>query len=130
MRIFRAFFVTLTMLMLPQSLSAQNAGVPDLPDTETMLLTVFLKHIQTMNNDERKVLTDKTKWNETFPPDGVEIVDHYVMMGIGQVLVLKMPPEKLRAVNVAIERGAWGAYETEFYITYDLAKARAAQKSP
>ena len=52
------------------------------------------------------------------------------MMGIGQVLVLKMPPEKLRADNVAIERGAWDAYETEFYINYDLAKARAAQKLP
>ena len=53
-----------------------------------------------------------------------------LMMGIGQVLVLKMPPEKLRAVTVAIERGAWDAYETEFYINYYLAKARAAQKLP
>ncbi|MDB2437323.1 hypothetical protein N9W89_01290 [Hellea sp.] len=129
MLIFRTFFIFVAVLFFSQSLSAQNSTVPDLPDSETMLLTVFLKHIQTMNNDERKLLTDKTGWSEMFPPEDVEIVDHYVMMGIGQVLVLKLPPEKLRAVNVAIERGAWGAYETEFYITYDLAKARAAQKA-
>jgi hypothetical protein len=59
-----------------------------------------------------------------FPPDGVEIVDHYVMMGIGQVIVLRFPPDHLRRVNLAIEKGAWGAYQTEFYVTYDLRAAR------
>ena len=62
-----------------------------------------------------------------FPPDGVEIVNHYVMMGIGQVIVMRVPPERLRLLNRVIERGAWGAYQTEFYVTYDLAAARAAQ---
>ena len=51
------------------------------------------------------------------------------MMGIGQVIVLRLPPNRLRALNVAIERGAWGAYQTEFYITYDLAAAREYQNS-
>ena len=80
-----------------------------------------------MNNDERRVLLDNTGWDDMFPPEGVEIVDHYVMMGIGQVIVMRVPPERLRLLNIAIERGAWGAYQTEFYITYDLAAARAAQ---
>ena len=80
-----------------------------------------------MNNDQRAELLDTTGFSDMFPPEGVEIVDHYVMMGIGQVIVLRMPPELLRRTNVAIERGAWGAYQTEFYITYDLAQARAAQ---
>lgn len=106
---------------------AQDRSPSDLPDNDTMLLTVFLKHIQTMNNDERRELTDKAGFRDMFPPEGVEIVDHYVMMGIGQVIVLKLPPNKLRAVNVALERSAWGAYETEFYITYDLAAARLAE---
>jgi len=96
-----------------------------LPDSDTMLLTVFLKHDQSMNNVERGELLKNTGFNETFPPDGVEIVDHYVMMGIGQVIVLRLAPDRLRALNVAIELGAWGAYQTEFYITYDLAAARA-----
>jgi hypothetical protein len=40
-------------------------------------------------------------------------------MGIGHVITLRLPPEKLREVNVAFEKGAWGAFRTEFYPTYD-----------
>ena len=98
-----------------------------LPDNDTILLTVFLKHDQSMNNVERGELLRNTGFNDTFPPEGVEIVDHYVMMGIGQVIVMRLPPDRLRGLNVVIERGAWGAYQTEFYITYDLAEARAYQ---
>ena len=108
--------------------NAQDRTVPLLPDKDTMLLTVFLKHDQTMNNDERAELIKATGFNDMFPPENVEIVDHYVMMGIGQVLVLRFPPDHLRAVNIAIERGAWGAFQTEFYVTYDLAAARLAQQ--
>ena len=97
-----------------------------LPDNDTILLTVFLKHDQSMNNVERGELLREAGFNEMFPPDGVEIVDHYVMMGIGQVVVMRFPPDHLRIVNRAIERGAWGAYQTEFYATYDLRAARAA----
>ena len=49
------------------------------------------------------------------------------MMGIGQVIVLRLPPSHLRRVNLAIEYGAWGAYQTEFYLTYDLQAARAEE---
>ena len=42
------------------------------------------------------------------------------MMGIGQVATLKVPADKLRAVNMAIEESAWGAFDTEFYATYDF----------
>jgi hypothetical protein len=118
----------ITLLTLATAAWGQgNNPPPLLPDKDAVLLTVFLKHDQTMNNDERRVLLDNTGWDDMFPPEGVEIVDHYVMMGIGQVIVMRVPPERLRLLNIAIERGAWGAYQTEFYITYDLAAARAAQ---
>ncbi len=42
------------------------------------------------------------------------------MMGIGQVVTLKLPAKRLREVNLAIEQNAWGAFETEFYPTYDF----------
>jgi hypothetical protein len=58
----------------------------------------------------------------------VEIVGHYVFMGIGQVIILRVPPNRLRMVNIALEQGAWGAYQTEFYVTYDLAAARIYQE--
>ena len=94
-----------------------------------MMVTVFLKHDQSMNNVQRGELLRDTGFNETFPPEGVEIVDHYVMMGIGQVIVMRFAPNLLRIVNVAIERGAWGAYQTEFYVTYDLRAAREYAQS-
>jgi len=41
-------------------------------------------------------------------------------MGIGQVVTLRVPPERLREVNRVIEEKAWGAFKTEFYPTYDF----------
>ena len=119
------FAVTFLLLLISMVGGAQDQG-PLLPDKDTMLLTVFLKHDQSMNNIERRALLDESGFDDMFPPDGVEIVDHYVMMGIGQVIVMRFPPDHLRRVNLAIENGAWGAYQTEFYVTYDLAAARKA----
>lgn len=124
--------ILITMIAVLFAFTASNAQdrpLPLLPDKDTMMMTVFLKHDQTMNNVERAELIRATGFNDMFPPENVEIVDHYVMMGIGQVLVLRFPPDHLRAVNIAIERGAWGAYQTEFYVTYDLRAAREAQNS-
>jgi hypothetical protein len=101
---------------------------PLLEDEEAFLLTVYLKHDQTMNISEINELAARNRLNEIFPPEGVEIVDHYVFMGIGQVIVLRVPPNRLRMVNIALEQGAWGAYQTEFYVTYDLAAARIYQQ--
>jgi hypothetical protein len=41
------------------------------------------------------------------------------MMGIGQVVTLRLPASRLREVNRIFETMAWGAYRTEFYATYD-----------
>jgi hypothetical protein len=123
----KILMIMIAVLFACTASNAQDRPLPLLPDKDTMLLTVFLKHDQSMNNDERAELIKATGFNEMFPPENVEIIDHYVMMGIGQVLVLRFPPDHLRALNIAIERGAWGAYQTEFYVTYDLAAARKAQ---
>jgi len=101
---------------------------PLLEDEEAFLLTVYLKHDQTMNISEINEIAARNRLREIFPPEGVEIVDHYVFMGIGQVIVLRVPPNRLRMVNIALEQGAWGAYQTEFYVTYDLAAARIYQE--
>ncbi len=61
----------------------------------------------------------KNGFYKNFPPAGVKVVSWYVMMGLGQVVTLRVPAEKLRDVNLAVERGAWGAFRTEFYATYD-----------
>jgi hypothetical protein len=67
-----------------------------------MMLTVFLKHRQSMNLAEINQKLEATGFWKKFPPDGVEVVSWYVMMGIGLVVTLKLPAEQLRAVNLAI----------------------------
>jgi len=87
---------------------------------DSILLTIFLKHDQTKTLAEINQQLDKTGFYKKFPPEGVEVVSWYVMMGIGQVVTVRVPPEKLRPVNLAIEQNAWGAFKTEFYATYDF----------
>ena len=49
-------------------------------------------------------------------------------MGIGQIVTLRMPPDRLAAVNVELERCAWGAFATDFYPTYDFVPVRERLK--
>jgi hypothetical protein len=86
----------------------------------TMLLTIFLRHDESRTLDAINAHLKQTGFDKNFPPPGVEVVSWYVMMGIGQVVTLRFPAEKLREVNLVVEHGAWGgAYHTEFYPTYD-----------
>lgn len=93
-----------------------------------ILLTIFLRHDQSKNLDEIQAQLKRNGFYQAFPPQGVEVVSWYVMMGIGQVVTLRVPPDKLRTVNLAIEHGAWGAYRTEFYATYDFRPVWEAQQ--
>ena len=47
---------------------------------------------------------------------------------IGQVVTLRVPAERLREVNRAIEKTAWGGYRTEFYPTYDYRPTAAKER--
>ena len=96
-------------------------------------LTIFLRHDQTKNLDQLdEILYSQGFWSD-FPPEGAEIISWQVLMGIGQVVTLEVPAEKVRLVNLAIEKKAWGAFRTEFYLTYDflpvLEKKRAEAAS-
>ena len=84
-----------------------------------VLLTIFLKHDQSRPLSELNAQLDKQGYYKAFPPAGVEVVSWYVMMGIGQVVTLRLPASRLREVNRIIENSAWGSYRTEFYPTYD-----------
>ena len=92
-----------------------------------VMLTIFLRHDQSRPLSELNAQLEKQNYYKTFPPAGVEVVSWYVMMGIGQVVTLRLPASRLREVNRAIENTAWGSYRTEFYPTYDY-KAIAEQQ--
>src|SRR6201993_1607227 len=85
-------------------------------------LTVILRHDQTKTLDEIDDHLAKTGFRKRFPPDGVEILSYNIVMGIGHIITLRLPPDKLREVNLAFEHGVWGAFHTEFYPTYDYLK--------
>lgn len=94
----------------------------------TMMMTILLKHDQSMTVDEINARLRRQGFYEAFPPKGVEVVSWYVMMGIGQVVTLRFPAERLREVNRSIEATAWGPYHTEFYPTYDFRPVAAEQR--
>ena len=84
-----------------------------------VMVTIFLKHDQSRPLSELNAQLERQGFYKAFPPEGIEVVSWYVMMGIGQVVTLRLPASRLREVNRVIENSAWGAYHTEFYPTYD-----------
>jgi hypothetical protein len=117
------------MLIVAMLLSIGPAGAQQAPsaspipnaesDKGSILLTVFLRHDQSKPLDQINAELRQQGYYKAFPPAGIEVVSWYVMMGIGQVITLRVPAERLREVNVALEKTAWGGYRTEFYPTYD-----------
>jgi hypothetical protein len=112
-------------LLLAGSAGAQQpAPAPTTPPAadaakSTLLLTIFLKHDQSKSLDQIQSQLRSQGFYKAFPPPNIEVVSWYVMMGIGRVVTLRVPAERLREINRAIEQTAWGAYRTEFYPTYD-----------
>lgn len=104
--------------------AAQTAPPPPVgsaPATadNAVLLTVFLRHDQSRPLAELNAQLAKQGFYKAFPPPGVEVVSWNVVMGIGQIIVLRLPASRLREVNRVLEDTAWGAYRTEFFPTYD-----------
>jgi hypothetical protein len=102
---------------------AQTAATPAETAAPTadnaVMLTIFLKHDQSRPLSELNAQLAKQGYYKQFPPAGIEVVSWYVMMGIGQVVTIRLPASRLREVNRIFENTAWGSYRTEFYPTYD-----------
>lgn len=125
------FAMLLGVAPLLAATPVQAGDAPETVDKGMVMLTIFLRHDESKTLDEINAQLTKQRYFESFPPKDVEIVSWYVMMGIGQVVTLRFPAERLRDVNRAIERTAWGPYRTEFYPTYDYKPtALAERKAP
>src|SRR3954468_12644618 len=102
------FFTGLIIsLMLGSCLHAQQS-----PDS--VMITIFLKHQKDKNLDSLQMIQRKNHFAELFSPKSARVVSWYVMMGVGQVVTVKIPASELRTLNLSIEKGAWGAFNTEF----------------
>jgi len=108
-------------LSISSGAGAQTAPAENAAPTadNAVMLTIFLKHDQSRPLSELNAQLEKQGYYKAFPPQGVEVVSWYVMMGIGQVVTLRLPASRLREVNRILENSAWGSYRTEFYPTYD-----------
>ena len=112
------------ILAAPAASQAQTTAAPAAgsavatPDNE-VLLTIFLRHDQSRPLSELNAQLAKQGFYKAFPPAGMEVVSWTVAMGIGQIIVLRLPASRIREVNRVLEDTAWGPYRTEFYPTYD-----------
>ncbi|MBV9065278.1 MAG: hypothetical protein JOZ84_02565 [Methylobacteriaceae bacterium] len=113
---------------VPLNAQQTSPAVANTADKSQMLLTIFFKHDQSKTLDEINEQLKRQKFYEKFPPKDVEIVSWYVAMGIGQIVTLRFPAERLREVNRVVEETAWGGYRTEFYPTYDYKAAAIEQQ--
>lgn len=95
--------------------------------SDAVMLTIHLQHDQSRPLGELREQLDQQGFYKAFPPEGVEVVSWTVAMGIGQVVVLRLPASRLAEVNLALENTAWGAYRTAFFPTYDLKDAARAR---
>lgn len=120
-RVTTALAVALTAAMFNSDTIAQTKPGDNAAPTSdnAVMITIFFKHDQSRPLEELNAQLRKQGYYKAFPPPGVEVVSWYVMMGIGQVVTLRLPASRLRDVNRIIEDKAWGAYHTEFYPTYD-----------
>jgi hypothetical protein len=104
--------------------TAQTTAVPQVGSATAtadtaILLTVFLRHDQSRPLAELNEQLAKQGFYKAFPPPGIEVVSWNVVMGIGQIITLRLPATRLREINRVLEDTAWGPYRTEFYPTYD-----------
>ena len=87
--------------------------------SDSILVTIILKHQQNKNLPEiRRVLESQGFW-DIFPPQDARVISWTIAMGLGHVIILKVPAGAERRLNLALENGAWGAFDTEIYLTYD-----------
>ena len=92
---------------------------PVQPIADSILVTVVLKHQQDKNLPEiRRILEAQGFW-DIFPPQDVRVISWTIAMGLGHVILMQMPAGAERRLNLALENGAWGAFDTEIYLTYD-----------
>lgn len=97
--------------------------------SDYVLLTFILRHDQSRTLAElQQTMKDNGFWT-AFPPEGIQVESWYAVMGLGQVVTLRVPPARLREVNLAIERTAWKIFRTEVYATYDLREVARANRA-
>ncbi|WP_166423780.1 hypothetical protein [Paraglaciecola sp. 20A4] len=116
MNIFSKFILITTLCFIHVAKADEDYTIDD----DKILITIVLKHQQDKNLTELQAKMDENRFWQSFPPKGMEVDSWYVMMGLGQVITVKVHPKDLRTLNLAVEKSAWGIFETDIYPTYEF----------
>jgi len=112
-------FVQISAAQQPVAPEGPSMTMPPPLKADSILVTVILKHQQDKNLPEiRRILEAQGFW-DIFPPQDTKVVSWTLAMGLGHIITLHVPAGAIRRLNLALENGAWGAFETEIYLTYD-----------
>jgi hypothetical protein len=123
-KILKIFLLSFVLAQTAFAQQKTNPGPPitpptTLPTSDSVLVTIFLKHQQDKNLTEiRRILESQGFW-DLFPPKEARIVSWQIAIGLGHIIVLNMPANNVRKLHLAVQNGAWGAYSSEIFLTYD-----------
>lgn len=112
--------LALALALLLSAVSGNSFASDTSIDTDHVLVTIILKHQQDKSLSELQQIQDQNQFWQSFPPEGMVIESWYVAMGLGQIITLRVAPRDLRTLNLAVEKSAWGSFDTEFYPTYEF----------
>ncbi len=106
----------------PNKKSSGPVAVAPMPsDTaaDSMLVTVILKYQQEKSFSELRRLLEANGFWDVFPPADSRVVSWNVAVGFGHIVTLKMPADGVRRLYLAISNGAWGAFNSEVFMSYE-----------
>src|SRR6201996_572089 len=96
----RILLTVLTVMASAVLFNVSSAQTPTPTDAATptpdnaVMLTIFLKHDQSRPLAELNAQLEKQGFYKAFPPSGVEVVSWNIVMGIGQVVTLRLPASR------------------------------------
>jgi hypothetical protein len=100
---------------MPKGPSMQTTLAAD----DSLIVTVILKHQQDKNLLEIRRKLEANGFWDVFPPREARVLSWQLAINMGHVIVLKIPANAVRTLNLALENGAWGAFDTEVHLSYD-----------
>lgn len=112
-------FVQIGLTQQPVAPEGPSMATPPPVKADSVMVTVILKHQQDKNLPEiRRILEAQGFW-DIFPPQDAKVISWTLAMGLGHIITLHVPAGAIRRLNLALENGAWGAFDTEIYLSYD-----------
>lgn len=113
--------VALVLLLLFVGAAGAQQDPSEIPSNpDAVLLAVYLRHTQEMNLEQMGAELRARKWLNVFPPEGIAIRGWYLLMGVGHLVILEVPPGRIREVNRALESVAYGVFRVEVRPGYDF----------